>query len=47
MSYCGECFEPADVCFCNIEKAILSQYVEGMKECAELKCNCKKHIPNV
>jgi len=47
MSYCGECFEPADVCFCNIEKAILNQYVEGMKECAELKCNCKKHIPNV
>jgi hypothetical protein len=39
--------EPDDVCFCNIEKVILSEYVDGMRECAELKCYCKEHIPNV
>jgi len=24
---------------------ILSEYVDGMRECSELKCYCKKHIP--
>ncbi len=46
MSYCIECFEPADVCFYNIEKVILSEYVGGMKEYEDQKCHCKKHAPN-
>jgi transposase len=46
MSYCKECFELADVCFCNIEKVILSEYVDEMRECEDLKCYCKKHTPN-
>ncbi len=46
MSYCIECFELADVCFSNIEKVILSEYVDEMRECEDLKCYCKKHTPN-
>jgi len=45
MSYCVECFDTAEVCFCELEKVILSEYVDGMRECSELKCYCKKHIP--
>ena len=45
MSYCVECYDVADVCFCELEKVILSEYIDGMRECSDLKCYCKKHIP--
>jgi hypothetical protein len=47
MSYCVKCFEPADVCFCEIKKVPLDEYTHEMKECVNLKCYCKKHIPKM
>ena len=45
MSYCIKCFAPADVCFCETEKVPLSEYTHEMKECTDLKCYCKEHMP--
>ena len=45
MSYCVKFSNVADACFCELEKVILSEYVEGMKQCADLKCYCKEHNP--
>ncbi len=45
MSYCIKCGDEADVCFCGIEKKPMTEYVSALKECTELKCYCKKHIP--
>jgi len=40
-------FTPADVCFCEIKKVPLDEYTHEMKECTDLKCYCKKHIPKI
>ena len=47
MSYCIKCFAPADVCFCETKKVPLSEYTHEMKECTDLKCYCKEHIPKI
>ena len=44
-SYCIKYFAPADVCFCETKKVPLSEYTHEMKECTDLKCYCKEHIP--
>ena len=31
--------------YTNKLKKVLSEYIDGMRECSELKCYCKKHIP--
>ncbi len=45
MSYCIECGDEAEVCFCKTEKKPIDEYLEAMKECTELKCYCRKHMP--
>ena len=40
-----KCFGAADVCFGELEKVILSEYIEGMKKYSSLKCYCKDHTP--
>ena len=45
MSYCIECGDGAEVCFCEIEKKPMDEYLEAMKECTELTCYCRKHMP--
>ena len=47
MSYCIECTELADVCFCETKKVIISEYIDGIRECSELKCYCKEHVPKI
>jgi len=47
MSYCIKCFEPAEVCFCETKKIPLSEYNHEMKECTDLKCYCKEHVPKI
>ncbi|MDW7641838.1 MAG: hypothetical protein SCG72_05485 [Nitrosarchaeum sp.] len=47
MSYCITCYGVADVCFCETKKVSLDEYVQEIKECAELKCYCKEHIPKI
>jgi len=45
MSYCRKCYAPADVCFCEVKKVPLDEYTHQLKECTDLKCYCKEHIP--
>ena len=44
-SYCVECYDPADVCFCELEKVILSEYIDGMKECSDLNVIVRNTFP--
>jgi hypothetical protein len=45
MSYCIKCYQPAEVCFCERKKVPLSEYAHEMRECTDLKCYCKEHLP--
>lgn len=45
MSYCIECGDEAEVCFCKTEKKPISEYVSALKECTDLKCYCRRHLP--
>lgn len=46
MTYCIECGEEAEVCFCGSEKRSSNDFVDTMPESTlELKCYCKKHKP--
>jgi hypothetical protein len=45
MSYCTECGDEAEVCFCKTEKKPMSEYLLALRECTDLKCYCKKHLP--
>ncbi|HWP78791.1 MAG TPA: hypothetical protein VNL34_03985 [Candidatus Nitrosotenuis sp.] len=45
MSYCIECGTDAIVCFCGPKRKIMGEYLEALKECTELKCYCKEHVP--
>lgn len=47
MSYCIKCFAPADVCFCETKKVPLDEYTHEMRECTDLKCYCKEHMPKI
>ncbi|MBM2852353.1 MAG: hypothetical protein HW420_900 [Candidatus Nitrosotenuis sp.] len=45
MSYCIEYGDEAEVFFCKTERKPIDEYLIAMKECTELECYCKKHIP--
>ena len=45
MSYCVKCFGAADVYFGELEKVILSEYIEGIKKYSSPKWYCKDHTP--
>lgn len=45
MSYCVECGDDAEVCFCEMEKKPMSEYLGALKECFDLKCYCRRHMP--
>ena len=45
MSFCVSCGDTAVVCYCDLEKKTTSDYVGAQKECNDLKCYCRKHMP--
>lgn len=45
MSFCVSCGDAAVVCYCDLEKKTTADYVASQKECRDLKCYCKKHMP--
>lgn len=46
MTYCIECGDDAEVCFCGTKKRPAADYVDlPTEEVIELRCYCKRHRP--
>ena len=43
MNYYVKCCDIVDLYFCELEKVILSQYIDATKEFSDLKCYYKKY----